>query len=325
MALHHLRHERAEIFDPIHRSLVSIGVTTLAIVPTRIVGQVRVSAEGAELAPSLIVANTEAEGPAVRSLVDAAHRRHDRMKSPIARRQVSGRGGVVDLPGLHPDHRAIGRGLHLLTEPVALTRDQCGQDTHRQSHGAAGVGDDRARNQRWIIGRAGHAGDTASRLGVLIAHAVLARWAVRTKSVRDRVDQSWIALRQPLVTHPDPLQRGFAVVAQEHVRGVDQFVDQLQPNLGMDIDADRTLAVRGADKLRADRLVRKLVVCSPVPAIGVAHGRLDLDYIGAHIGEESARGRTLHSNRQLHNPNTLKRFHPAPPLGLAGGRRPANR
>ena len=71
--------------------------------------------------------------------------------------------------------------------------------------------------------------------------------------------------------------------------------------------------MRDGEELRARRLGRSAPVDPRVPAIRIAAGRLDLDHIRSHIGEEPTRQRPLDSNRKLNHAQSFERFHAGPP------------
>ena len=71
--LHHLGDKWAYVFDGVHRLLVTEWITPLAIVPSRIVGELRISSKLAELAPGLVVADAHAEGDTIGGLVEPSH------------------------------------------------------------------------------------------------------------------------------------------------------------------------------------------------------------------------------------------------------------
>ena len=111
---------------------------------------------------------------------------------------------------------------------------------------------------------------------------------------RDRaVDEAWIELPQALMVQTVPGQVADLVVLEEHVGLGGETPDDVASFRGGEIDGERPLAAIGAQVVRrfagvaAGRVTQ--VGRSPVPRVVARAGPLDLDHLGAQVGQDLAR------------------------------------
>src|SRR4051812_4657333 len=104
------------------------------------------------------------------------------------------------------------------------------------------------------------------------------------------IDQGGVRLLQHVVSHAELVQDARAKALDQDVRGLDQLEERLPATLLLQIEADRSLvAVEGEVDRRAgaERVVLLVAVVGRRPAHVVAlTGVLDLDHVGAEVGEQ---------------------------------------
>ncbi|MNV50799.1 hypothetical protein D3C71_1428260 [compost metagenome] len=109
------------------------------------------------------------------------------------------------------------------------------------------------------------------------------------------------------------LQATDLVVLHQHVATGEQFADQYLPFGSGEIDGDRAFAAIGAQVVR--RLARVVAVrilqIRRAPGAGVVAdaGTLDLDHVGAEIGQHLRGPRAGKDARQIKHTNAFQQFH----------------
>ena len=102
------------------------------------------------------------------------------------------------------------------------------------------------------------------------------------------------------------LPRAGQVVGQEHVGGLGDLVEQFLALRRGDVDADAALAAVGVLDQRVAVRVELDAAHVEEAALGVAaHRMLDLDHVGAPVGEDRARGGHEGELRHFEDPHAL--------------------
>ena len=123
--------------------------------------------------------------------------------------------------------------------------------------------------------------------------------AVQAVAGDDGVHQAGVAGPQRRLAEADPLQGGDADVGEENVGAVDQGQSHLPSLLGGEVDGDAPL--RAVVQLE-HRIGRELASQHATEgASGIAPRRLDLDHVGAPVGEDPAGRGSGHPHAQLHD------------------------
>ena len=241
------------------------------------------------------------QGPAVGGAVDAVHARQVGVVLAVAHEGVARQRGLLDLPGLQPDLRAVGGGVDLLRDAVPLAGEESRHDAQRQLHRAGHVGDDGARQHGRAVARAGHVDQAAAGEAGAVDHALVGLGPEVAEAVDGGVDQVGLDRAEGVVAVAHALEGGLAVVGEEDVGAGDELVDDLAALLGVEVDADRALALVGVDELRAQGALGRVVVGAAVVTGAVALGRLDAGHLRAHVAQVAARRRPLQSARHLYH------------------------
>ena len=119
-------------------------------------------------------------------------------------------------------------------------------------------------------------------------------------------DEPWIHLAEPIPGHAQVVQHRVVAVRQEDVGGLDQTVRHLLAALLLQVDDDALLVPaveqEAVGNLRVGHSGEILEVAVDVaPA-----GPLDLDHLGAEIGEDGAGRRGHDDRRQFHDTNPVE-------------------
>jgi hypothetical protein len=199
------------------------------------------------------------------------------------------------------------RALHLHAAAGDAALDQRAHRADGAEHAAHDVVDAAAGAQR-VARAAGHVGQAAHHLHHLVERGAVLVGAGQEALVAD-VDQPLVVLRERGVVEPEPGQRaGLEVLCHDVGR-------QRQParrggTLGrLQVDADALLvAVEQREEAGAG---------TEQPARVVAVHRLDLDDLGAEVGQHHAAGRPHHHVRELDHPQPGQRLRDGALLRLA--------
>lgn len=115
-----------------------------------------------------------------------------------------------------------------------------------------------------------------------------------TRTFERQVDKARVEPRQQLITAAEPLHRAGAVIFQHHIRTHREAVDHLLPFLALEVDRKAALvAVEGSEETGAE----------PAESTGMVTvgRRLDLDHVGAELGEDEPGGRPHDRVAELQN------------------------
>ena len=229
--------------------------------------------------------------PAVRGLVgpvtDDSAREHDvAALRHLARAEVAAR--------LHrqPGQRAVGHRdvdhLALAAPPRLLQR---GEDPDRRHQPAAAeVGDLRAGLDRRAAGLAGQAEDPVQAQVVHVVAGAVAVRAVLAVAGDRAVDEGRVRLAQHVEADAELVEHAGPEALDQHVGRLGQLEQGLAAPLLLQVEADRALVAvqREVDRRAgAERRVLLGAVVGRRPAHVVAlAGVLDLDHVGAEVGEQ---------------------------------------
>jgi len=119
----------------------------------------------------------------------------------------------------------------------------------------------------------------------------------RTTIARHRaIDEAWIELAQHVVTEAELFERALAKVLDDDVCVSDEAPHDLESTRVFEVHREAALvAVQDHERHRL-AVNRRLPIAAHVVS---ARELLDLDHVGAHIGEQEAAGGTRHDLRDL--------------------------
>ena len=220
---------------------------------------------------------------------------------------VLGHARIRQFERLVPEQGAVARRAHALADAVAFTSHERCQDPDDELRGARGIGQRGARERLRSVGAPGHARQPAAGLRHGIEHGALGDGPAGTEAAGDGVDQSRIQALQVLVAEPEPVQRVLAVVRQEHVCLRDQPAQDLAAEFALGVQGHQPLAAVVRHELRRrDGLGQGLSVAE-VMSVLLSDRGLDLDHLGAVLGQVHARGRALDRDPQFDDLDAAER------------------
>jgi hypothetical protein len=200
-------------------------------------------------------------------------------------------------PGVHRLHSLEERRLDCLTEPGPLARVERRCDAEDRLKGRAvtrlvrcdeGRLRRRTGDRRLLSTEAGPRRDEqipAGTLGVGMARRVTADAAH---------DEPWIALRELFASEPEPDRGRVRQAFQDDVGPLDETLE-LRAVGGVDeIEHDAATAAQPDD------------VSRDLPATGIATRWLDLDHVGAVVGEQHPGDWPWHPARQIEDPDSVQ-------------------
>ena len=193
-----------------------------------------------------------------------------------------------------------------LAAPGALARHEGGADHARRRHRHRVITHPAPLERQRTARRCEQAGDAGAGPpgGDVVGGGVRLR-PLGAVAGDDAVHQARVARQQAGVVEPDARQRRPPDVGDEHVGLVDQPAGELPAGLGGEIDDDAALvAVVELEGWVARQIAAEhpLERTRRVPA-----GRLDLDHVGAPVGEDGAGGRTGDPHPHLDDAHPLQR------------------
>ncbi len=206
-------------------------------------------------------------------------------------------------------HRSEMRHVDLLAHAVPLAGEQRGDYAEGQHDRARLIGDSAGDVSRGLVGAADRVHDSRTGLSEVVERRVAAFGAFGAVAGRARIDQARIARAERRVVKPQALRDTLAEVLQEHVAlrreprhdfaGLGLLQVQCKALLvavvRLEIEVARGLIGRAAGH-RQD------------PSAGVAaFPLLQLDDLGAQIGEHHGGHRTLLPDGPIDDPNSFQR------------------
>ena len=118
------------------------------------------------------------------------------------------------------------------------------------------------------------------------------------ESLERAIDEARIFSRQISIAGAEPLHGAGRVVFEHHVGGLRQAMEQRAPLVGLQIDREAALvAVEGRKEPRGETIK---------PAGVIAGHRLDLDHVGAEVGEDEPRRRAHDGMAEFKHANAGK-------------------
>jgi len=161
-----------------------------------------------------------------------------------------------------------------------------------RSSGPGGRGPGPQRSSRGT----GHVGQPAHHLAHLVEGRPFLIWT-RHETLERTEDHAGVDPAHPVVAEAQPVDRARRVIFHEHVRGFDEALhDRLSPGALEVQDQTFLVSVEGWEKARSEPL--------DSPCFVSLRGRLDLDDLRPHIGQDQTRRRSHDRQRQFQNPNS---------------------
>ena len=271
------------------------------------VGEARVLGERLQVedveqpAPVGLVGGAERD-PAVGGL-ERLIGRIERMGRAERARRLTRSEGEGRLPVGHDDAGLEQGGV----DPLAATARVPLIEGRQHADGTEQAGDDvghgRAALQRRPVGAlAGDAHEAAHGLGHQVEAAAIAPRAGEAVAGDRAIDQAWIALFQPGLSEAEARQHAGPVVLDEHVGPGEQAVQHRLAMRRLEVEGERVLVA--VDGHETGGLIADPVLGHRVVAGGLAARRpLDLDHLGAQVGQHQPAGGRGENVRQLDHPD----------------------
>ncbi len=208
------------------------------------------------------------------------------------------------------------RGLDDLAASGLLLVLIGGQDADRRQDAGIDIGDRVACAQRRTAFLAGDAHQPGIALRDQV-EAALVGGRAGAAIARDRaIDQAGIDLRQHVVAEPELFERALAEVLDQHV-GVAHHPQQHLLALGrLQVERDRALVAVQHQEGRRHAVDARIAIAARIVA---AVGLLDLDHVGAEVGQHHAAGRAGHDLGQLEHAHAGEGAGLRSAFGLHGG------
>ena len=184
--------------------------------------------------------------------------------------------------------------VHRHVEELALAGlagvEDGGEDADGCQRAGHDVADARAAAEAAGLGRAGDADEAAHRLGDDVVSGqvgVGAGAGARIAEAADGgVDEAWVALGERFVGEAEALHDAGGEVLDEHVRLFGQAHDRLFAAGRLEVEHEAALVAVEAGVIAAEGALGVVVGEGAGEAGHLAAGRLDLDDVGAEVGEE---------------------------------------
>ena len=209
-------------------------------------------------------------------------------------------------------HTFIHRHIQMLPPPGLPPRFQRQHDAQRRPQAGDGVADVVGHALRRAVGAAGDLHPARHRLNRQIVGRPGRVGAAQPGAVAVAGDagvhQPRIYFAEPVVAQPQPPERPGAPVVQQHIRGPHQLLESPLAAGMAQVDADAFLVAVDAQKAGTHPLPGGVVNERP-PGAGkvAAAGPLNLDDLGAHIGQNQRTERPGHDVRRIQHPNARQR------------------
>src|SRR5713101_7409823 len=197
------------------------------------------------------------------------------------------------------------RGIDLLSDAVALARYQRHRHTVRQHDCAHLIGYSTGKVDRILdVGGTG-VHDAGARLRQVIERRLAAVGTKRPVARRTRVNQLGVVRAQILVAQPQAVGHALAEVLDEDVALGDKLVDDLaRPGLAQ-VEGEALLVAIVGLEIEVAGCFRSADRKNTAARIALL-ALLDLDDLGAHIGQHRCRDRPLLPDRPIDDPYAFK-------------------
>ena len=230
-------------------------------------------------------------------------------REPVRRAQGPGRLARHPVLGRLPDGQRHGRleerGVHELPRARALAVLQRAEDPVGGEESGAEVGERHARLRRRAL-LARDADDPAHALRDQVVAAPRRIRARPAETAHRAVDEPWVHGAERVVAEPQALGHAGPVVLDEDVGALRQPLDDLHAFRALEVHGEPTLAAVHRHERRAVAVLRDRGQL----ARGLARARrLDLDHVGAHVGEVHRAEGGGHGLGEVDDPDALERFH----------------
>src|SRR5664279_3620861 len=201
------------------------------------------------------------------------------------------------------EHAVLHGAEHLLAAAGAVALIKRRHDAEREMQAGTAVADLRAGDQRRTFAEArGRSGAACALRDVLVDLAVLVGTGAEALDRGD--DHARVVLVDVVPGQTHAVERAGREVFDQYVAGLDQPVEDIHALGMLGIDRYRTLAAVEHGEIQAVGVGN----VAQLPARDVAGARtLDLDHVGAHVGEQLGAGRPRLHVREVENAQTVER------------------
>jgi hypothetical protein len=205
----------------------------------------------------------------------------------------------------HGDRRLQQRDLNMLSLRAPFRpRGQRRAGRRGRQNAGAEVDQRGAEPRRAAVRLAGHRHHAGEGLQhVVVARSVLERPTRPVAGDRD-MDQPRVQPDQPGVGQAEPLRRGRREVLQQHVAAADQALEDRLALRRLQVQGQAALAAVGAEEIGSAPVHHRRPA-----AVLVAGEVLDLDHLGAEVGEELAAGWAGQHAAEVEDPGPAQRRH----------------
>ncbi len=214
-----------------------------------------------------------------------------------------------DVESLQRHHRAQMRRIHFLPDARPLAREQRRQHSVREHDRAHLIGDTAVDVGRRRAAAADRVHDSRSRLPKVIERRLAAVGPLGAVAGRARINNPRVERGEFRIAEPQPLRDALAKILHEDVAARRQPMHDLARLGLLQIQRDTFLVlVVGLEIIIAPALDGRTARDRGDSAAGVAPlALLDLDNLGAQVGEHLRRDRPLLPDRPVDNSNSVKR------------------
>src|SRR6516165_3470683 len=223
---------------------------------------------------------------------------------------------IAQLDAREIEHAVLHGAEHALPAPGANALIERADDAEGEVQTGAAVADLRASDERRAVAEPGGGGGAARALGdVLVDLAVLI--GAGAEALDRGHDHARIGLVDVLPGQPHAVERAGGEILHQHVAVLDQPVEDFLARGMLGVDRDRALAAVEHGEIEA---VGAFDVAQLAARDVADAGALDLDHVGAHIGEQLRAGRTRLHMREIEDAHAVERLAGLAP-GLGAGTR----
>ena len=220
------------------------------------------------------------------------------MTGAVLRRHLTGGGAIGHLVAEQRDLRIEEADFERTTAPAAIALDHRGQDGDGAVEAAGGVAQVKRNVRRPGLRMPGQAHAAAERLHDEVVAGAPGQRPVGAEGADRDADDARIDVRERRVAQAQTIHHAGAVVVVHHVGGLDQVEKNPASGGRLEIDAHALLVAVVALELRALAFDLRT---HAVVANRVALERLDLDHLGAEVGQDHRPERAGDEQRQVEN------------------------
>ena len=226
------------------------------------------------------------------------------MRVAAAPRLLSGAPVDARLVGEQRGHRVEHADLHLLATRRLRAREERQGHAVRRRHARDEIGDRRAHLHRWPVGKPRDVHEAALRLHDEVV-AGAAAFRARLAKARDRaIDELLVQLAERRVPEPKLLHGAGAEVLENDVAHLHEIGEDLARGRRLEVQRDALLVA--VDRHEVGRLAPD--ERRPAPRVVALARLLDLDHLGAHVGEDHGAERAGEDAREVEDANAGERL-----------------